>query len=311
MYDTVNLKLTAADVEGVSFIDETPCHLDSIATHDYSGDVVVTGSLNGLKVTVNRWQVKVRDTSLCKWYLGDNLRSMGRGDVKRAFEKMSDLLHLPMSLATVTRLDVACNFIMQHPIDVYINHLGALARAKRLLQPSGLYYTKTNEKLCFYDKNREQRAKGEPLPDLYKGRNVLRYEQRFTKRLASVLKVPAVTGATLYDEAFYIAVLKRWRDTYNDIQKINDINLNYRAMTGKQGLYRFGVLALVEMAGGEIAFLAQIDEARKRQELTTKQAHDLRQAVKQACKERKGLTVKNEAINELTKKVAEAVRFYR
>jgi len=37
----------------------------------------------------------------------------------------------------------------------------------------------------------------------------------------------------------------------------------------------------------------------------------MRQAVKSACQEREGLTVKNEAVNELTKKIAEAVRFYR
>ena len=58
-------------------------------------------------------------------------------------------------------------------------------------------------------------------------------------------------------------------------------------------------------------FIAQIAEAQKRGELTAKQAHDLRQAVKVACQEREGLTVKSEAIEELNKKIAEAVRFYR
>lgn len=311
MYDTINFKLTAEDVCNIDFLEETPCYLNNIAHHIFSGEPVVTGDLGGLKVVASEWQVKVKDGSLCKWYLGDNLKSMGRGDVKRAVEKMSDLLHLPMNLATVTRLDVACNFIMKHPIDIYINHLGVLAWAKRLLQPNGLYYHKTNEVLCFYDKSREQRAKGEYLPDLYRDRNVLRYEQRFTHRLASVLGVPTVTGATLYDEAFYIAVLKRWRDTYNAISKINDIQLNYKAMKGKQGLFRFGVLTLAEIAGGEVAMLSQIDEARKQGELTAKQAYDMRQAVKQACQEREGVTVKSEAISELTKKVAEAVKFYR
>ena len=311
MYDTVNFRLTAGDCKGVSFIEETPCYLTDVGAHQYDSGVVITGNLNGLKVTANRWQVKVKDASLCKWYLGNNFKTMGRGDIQRAIEKMSDLLHLPMNLATVTRLDVACNFIMQHPIDVYINHLGVLAWAKRLLQPSGLYYHKRDEVLCFYDKNREQRARGEPIPDLYRGRHVLRYEQRLTHRLASVLGVPAVTGATLYDEAFYISMLERWRGTYNAIKKINDIQLNFAVMKGKRELDRFGRLALIEQLGGEVAFLDQIAEAQKRGELSTKQAHDMRQAVKSACQEREGLTVKNEAVNELTKKIAEAVRFYR
>lgn len=216
-----------------------------------------------------------------------------------------------MSRASITRLDVGCNIITQHPTEVYINHLGVLARAKRLLQPAGLYYHRRDELLCFYDKNREQRARGELPPDLYRGRNVLRYEQRYIHRLASVLCVPTVTGATLFDEAFYIAVVKRWRDTYEEISKINDIQLNFNSMKSKQQLYRFGVLSLVERAGGEVEFIGQIAEAQKRGDLSAKQAHDLRQAVKAACQEREGLTVKSEAIDELNKKIAEAVRFYR
>ncbi len=57
---------------------------------------------------------------------------------------MSDTLHLPMDKATVTRLDVARNLIVQHLVDVYFNHLGALKYARRLVEPSGLYYSMTN-----------------------------------------------------------------------------------------------------------------------------------------------------------------------
>ena len=312
MYDTVNLRLTADNARGVSFIEETPCYLSDVGTHQYDdGEVTVTGYLDGLRVTVNRLQVKVKDGSLCKWYLGDNFKSMGRRDVQEAFERLSDELHLPMSKAAVTRLDVACNLIMQHSIDNYINHLGVLAYSKRLLQPNGVYYSKANEQLTFYDKNREYRSKGYPIPELYQGRNVLRYEMRLIHRLAAVLGVSAVTGATLYDEAFYSSVLKRWKDSYNAIQKINDIQLKFNAMRGKQGLYRFGVVALIEHFGGEVSFLNQISEAQGRGEIDRKQAHDLRNAVKRALQEREDLTVKSESVNELTKKVAEAVRFYR
>ena len=90
MFDTVNFKLTAAEVEGVSFIEETPCYLTDVAIHQYNGgDLVVTGNLAGLKVTANRWQVRVKDGSLCKWFLGDNFKSMGRADVQRAVERLS------------------------------------------------------------------------------------------------------------------------------------------------------------------------------------------------------------------------------
>lgn len=311
MFDTVNFRLTADEVGAVSFIEETPCHLTDVGFHDYGGNTFVTGNLNGLKVTASQWQVKVKDGSLCKWLLGNNYQSMGRADVQQAIERLSDLLHLPMSRASITRLDVGCNFITQHPADVYLNHLGVLAYAKRLQQPNSLYYVKRDEKLCFYDKNREQRAKREAVPELYNGRNVLRLEQRYMCRLPSVLKVPAVTGASLYDEAFYMMLLDRWRDTYKAIRKINDTLLNFSIMKTRRDLQRLGILTLIDSVGGEVAFINQINEARQRGEITPKQAHDLREAVKQAGTAKDGVTIKSEAIAELDKKVNEAVKFYR
>lgn len=313
MLDTVNFKLTQAEVEGVDFLCETLPHLNpgGLAFHDYNGEQIVTGTLDGLKVSVSRYQIRVGNGSLCKYLLGDNFQSMGRGDVQRAVEKLSDELHIPMARAIVTRLDVAENIITRHPTPVYLNHLGVLTYANRLLQPNSLYYKKRDETLCFYDKIKEQRANGETIPDLYKGQNVLRYEQRYMKRLGAHFKVEAVTGALLYDESFYIDLLNRWRDTYRAIRKINDVTLNFTAMKTKRELQLMGVLALVKQTGGEIEMLAQIAEAQKRGDLTAKQAFDLRTAVKNACKVREGLTVPNDAITELDKKIADAVRFYR
>ena len=151
----------------------------------------------------------------------------------------------------------------------------------------------------------------ELIPELYEGRNVLRYEQRYTNRIASQFKVGEVTGAMLYDEVFYVGLLNRWKEAYKSIQKINDVSLNFQAMKTKQQLYKMGVLSLIEQAGGQLQMIEQINEAQKRGELSKKQAFDLRQAINEACKTRHGLTVPNEAIKELDKKVNEAVKYYR
>jgi hypothetical protein len=216
-----------------------------------------------------------------------------------------------MSLAVVTRIDVAQNFCTKHPPEVYFNHLGLLKYATRLQEPNGVYYSQTGGRLAFYDKNREQKTKREPIPELYEGRNVLRYEQRYIKRLPYLLNVPEVTGALLYDETFYIGLLNKWRQLYRQIQKINDITINFQVMKTKQELYKMGVLSLVEHVGGQLEAIEQINEAAKRGELTRKQAYDLRLAINEACKEKAGLTEPNEAIKELDKKISEAVRFYR
>ena len=313
MFDTVNLRLTRVEVTGVDFLSEIPCNLDgdSIAVHSFADGEVITGTLGNLKVSLNAYQVKVKDGSLCKWYLGNNFQAMGRKDTQRALEKLSDTLHLPLDKATVTRLDLAQNIVVKHPTDVYLNHLGLLKNATRLAEPHSIYYNKTGLRMAFYDKNREQKTKHEQIPELYEGRNVLRYEQRYTQRVARQLNVLEVKGAMLYDEAFYITLLNKWRDSYKDIQKINDVSVNFQAMKTKQNLYRMGVLSLIEQMGGQIAMIEQIAEAQKRGELSRKQAYDLKQAVQDACTLRDGLTIPNEAIAELDKKVNEAVRFYR
>lgn len=312
MFDTVYFRLTQREVQGIDFLAETSCYLEDVAEHTFGdGLTVLTGNMGGLKVSLNQYQIKVKDGSLCKFFLGDNFKTMGRKDTQRAIEKLSDLLHLPMSKAVVTRLDVAQNFCTKHQPEAYLNHLGLLKYATRLQEPHGVYYSQTGGRLAFYDKNREQKTKREQIPELYEGRNVLRYEQRYTQRLAKQLNVMEVTGGLLYDEDFYISLLNRWRDSYKAIQKVNDITLNFAAMKTKQQFYRMGVLSLIKQAGGQVEMIAQIGDAQKRGELTKKQAYDLRQTVIDVCKVREGLTVRSDAIAELDKKVNEAVRFYR
>ncbi len=310
MYDTTNLRLLQSEAGKVDFLSETACHLTNVGEHNFSGQTVITGDLNGLKISLNSYQLKIKEGSLCKWYLGSNFQTMGRSDTQRAIEKLSDTLHLPMNKATVTRLDIAQNIITIHPPDVYFNHLGLLKYATRLQEPSGIYYKQASGRLCFYDKTKEQKNKREPIPELYEGRNVLRYEQRYTSRIANKLNVAEVTGAMLYDEAFYVGLLNRWRDDYKAIQKINDVSLNFKAMRTKQQLYKMGLVSLIEQAGGQLQMLEQINEAQRRGELSKKQAFDLRQAVNEASQLREGLTVPNEAIKELDKKINEAIKFY-
>lgn len=315
MLDTVNFKLTQAEVEGVDFLNEITPYLnpEGVAFHDYNGQQVVTGKTGNLSVSISPYQVRVKDGSLCKWMLGDNYQVMGRADIKRAVERLSDTLHLPMDRAIITRLDVGLSIPVREPTANYFNHLGVLNYAQRLQQPHSLYYHRHRqaERLCFYDKNREQRDNREEIPELYRDCNVLRYEQRYMARVPSLLGVAQVTGSMLYDEGFYISLLSRWRDAYRAIRKVNDITLNFQAMKTKRDLQTMGVLAMVERVGGEIEMIAHINEAQKRGDLTAKQAFDLRQAVKSACKVRDGLTAPTEAITELDKKIAEAICYYR
>lgn len=312
MYDTINFKLAAYDVGDVDFLEETTQYFEISGCHEFAdGQESVSGRLGGLKVIATRRCIKVKDGSLCKYALGDNYQTLGRRDVQMAIERLGDELHLPMGRATITRMDIAQNFIVRHPTDVYLARLGELANAHRLQEPHGLYYSLNGGRLAFYDKNQEQRAAHAAIPAMYDGRNVLRYEQRYTERIAKQMRRDEVVASMLYDEGFYVEVVNRWRDRYRAIKKINEITLNFQAMKTKQEMYRLGVLSLVEQAGGQLQMLEQIADAQRRGELTKKQAYDLRAAVNVACQTRAAISVPSEVIVELDKKIDEAVKYYR
>lgn len=315
MLDTVDFRLTRDEVTGCGFLDEVTPHLnpDTIGVHSYTNGDVVTAKLGNLSVTVTPRQVKVKNGSLCKWMLGDNYQTLTRTDIKRAVEALSDTLHLPFDKADITRLDFGCCIPVKEPTANYFNHLGVLNCSKRLPQADGLYYSMYQgaQQLCFYDKCRESRSKGESIPDLYKEADILRYEMRLLKGVPKLLGVAEVKGATLYDEGFYISLCNRWRNAYMQIRKINEVSLNFDYMTGVKELQKMGVLSLVERVGGELAMIDQINEAQKRGQLHRRKAYELRKAVKEACAIQEGLTTSTTAIPELDKKITEAVRYYR
>ncbi len=311
MYDTVKMRLIVEEGRGISPLEDIPPLLDRLTGCSHlQGNEYVSGLLGDLHITVRPYAVRVSGGSLCKWHLGDNLRTLDRGMTREAIEHLSDILHLPMDEADITRLDFGTNLIMRRPVPVYLEHLGELRYSRRTEASNGLYYWGNGKEINIYDKNRERASAGEPIPELYAGRNVLRYEIRYTKRLSKQLNRPYVTAADLYDRAFFDEMLHRWRDTYRAIQKINDITPDFSMITRKSDLNRLGVLALVEKYGGQLKFIGHIKTACATGVLTKKQAHDLRQAVNDACKLRPGLASTSEAIEELDGKISAAVKMY-
>jgi hypothetical protein len=321
MYDNIDFKLKNTEAANVDFLNETSKYFDVTGQHNFENGFVLSGTLGGdFKILVNRDSVSIKGGSLCKYYLDDNFKTLGRGATQKAIEKLSDTMHLPFEKATITRLDIAQNFIVQEPCQNYYNHLGEWHDGNKKSTRASiiengkletLYYYQSNGLLLFYDKVKEQKIKGQLIPELYQNKNVLRYEQRYKGRLSKCFNVERVTGAMLFDEAFYINVINLWKENYFNIKKINDISLNFEAMKGKTDLYNAGILALVEQCGGELNFLSQIQEAQKAGKLSRKQAFDMRQVVTAACKIKHGITAQNEAIMELDKKIIEAVKYYR
>jgi hypothetical protein len=310
MFDNVDFKIRADEVKGIDFLTETPCYFDVKGEHYFNGEMVLSGFLDSLKISASKNGVKVSDGSLCKWYLGNNFQTLTRKDTQRAIEKLSDTLHLPINKANVTRIDLAPNIIVKYEPNVYFSHLGDLNNYNRFAQKGSLYFNNAKKQIILYDKVREQKAKGQIIPELYQNKNVLRYEMRFKSRLREQFKTDSLTADLLYNEAFYMAIIDRWHNEYKAINKLNDLTLNFEQMKTVKEFKTAGLLTLIDQQGGELVMLQKINEAQKKGELTKKQAFDFRKEIKEACK-MKFATVQSDVIKELDQKIKEAVRFYR
>jgi len=305
MYDNLDLSVNREHCPGINFINEIPQHLTSVINQGESEfGIYITGYLDKAKIKISKNRVKFYDSSICKYYLGDNFKTLSKGDTKRAIEKLSDSLHLPFDLANVTRIDFAQNIIVKHDEKVYYPYLGESQYYNRLEQNNGLYYNNNLRQLLFYGKEYEQKVKKQHIPELYSNQNVLRFEMRYRKQLRKQFKKPEILANMLYDEAFYSSLVKRWRTEYLAIQKINSKIINMKP-TGskKEFIENLALFSILEL--GQSKILHKVKEWQEQGIISKKQAYDLRVATKQLSKTKlneKG----NELINELDKKIKEA-----
>ncbi len=309
MYDNLDLVLSNEQVPGVNFIKTIPQFLTAVSNQGVNqfGEYV-TGYLDNLKVKITENRVKIYDSSFCKYYLKDNFKTMSKGDTRRAIERTSDTLHVPFALANVTRIDVARNLIMQHDEKVYYPYLGEAQYYNRLEQNNGLYYSNKIRQLVFYGKEYEQKEKGQPIPEIYKNRHTLRFEMRYRKKLREQFKRPEITAGLLYNESFYGGLVKRWKDEYLAIGKINS-KLSRMRPTGstKELIENMALFQLLDM--GQPKVLDMIKEWQETGLITKKQALDHRDKIKLLSKARIN-EQGNDLINELNKKIKEAARCY-
>lgn len=315
MFDTVYFFLNSPDEKDINFVERCTDNLRDLAAHSGRRGNWVTGKLygienNSLDVTVCKDFLRVWKGSLCKWFHGDNLQTMSRGDTAAAIDMLSAALHVDMSKADITRIDVAGNLLMRYPPDVYYKYLGEKRGAKRgTFGGESLYYYFRNGCLCFYDKLKECRKNKELIPQGYRGKNIFRYEQRYLGRVAGQLGVPRVTGGMLYEESFYNSLIDRWQLAYQSIQKTINEKPNLEAMTGTRELYKLGVVCLVQRFGGEQAMLDYIDEAAMCGKISPPQKHRLRKVIKDSLATKDELLSNSEYISELDEQISAFVDF--
>jgi len=280
-----------------------------------TGEVILRGSLANLQIKNIGENVSVLG-SLPKFYFGDNLQQLTRKDTELALEKLSDSLQLPVKESKVFRLDIGANFLLNEPLQNYYSCLGALARFKKsqMANNQTLIYSTTAKALELYDKQREMKRKKETLPEIFSGKNVLRYELQLRKRVSNSLKVAEVKASDLYQEAFYIKGIDFWKDIYFKIGRINKMTINNKAIKKLNVKTTQKLLSLIGLKlYGEEEFttlILSMIESDKNLISNRQEVYRIKESIRALANEPE-LTKPNESIKELDEKVLRASRYYR
>jgi hypothetical protein len=222
--------------------------LDNATQHtNHDGKVFYTGHTLGMKTSVSSNGLSLTG-SLCKSYLNDNFQTLTRQCTQRAIEQLSDLIHISLIGAKVSRVDIGHNFLMNEAPENYYYFLGGSKHFARLSQPHSITYQQGLRTKLFYNKVEEAKSKKLLLPEIFENRHVLRYELRFMSRLPKQFNKAIVTAQDLYNEAFYIDMLQRWIDEYNMIQKHKLLTPKTEFMTNKEATDYF-LAMLIEIQG--------------------------------------------------------------
>jgi len=308
MYDNIDISMFKNQCPGIDLLKDIPQFLTNVSNHGVNqfGEYI-TGYLDNLKVNISENRIKIADSSLCKYYLGDNFKTLSRGDTKQAIDKISDNLHLPLYHATLTRIDFATNLLMKYDEKLYYPYLGQAQYYNRLEQNNGLYYNNLLRQLVFYGKEYEQKIKRQPIPELYKNRNVLRFELRFRKRLRQQFNRHELTAKLLYDEVFYRDLVTRWKNEYLAIKKIKSkiISMQPTGST-KELIENMALFQLLEI--GQPQVLSIIKEWQSQRLITKKQANDHRHKIKELS-QISNFDKENDLVLELNQKIKDAARY--
>lgn len=309
MYDTIKLYLRQDSVRNTDLLAEVPVYLENLTAHEKKDQIYYSGTLENLRIYVSERGVSMQG-SLAKFYLNDNIQTLTRQDSERSICKLSDELHLPIHKANVSRIDFAHNFIMKYQPEVYYQYLGESQYFKRYIQPESLYYKNGNRTKLFYDKPSETKNRGSAIPEIWSDKNVLRYEIRYRRRLNKQFKEPEIKAGTLYEESFYIKLVKRYVSDYQSIHKHSEFIFDTDKMsTPKDVKDQLALIGL--MAIGKNRFPELVEEWREKDilrkpEYYSRVKRDMRElAKKYQAKDSTPL------IEELDSKISALKRCYR
>lgn len=230
MYDTIHFWIDRTILQNNPYrIKE---FLSNVDEYDTTKGYYIRAGLRNFSVYINDAGVSLKG-SLSKFYFGNNIQSLSLDDTYKAIEMLSEMLNISLFDAKITRIDIGAVLITKYAPISYFKYFGNKRYFKRSqYMDNTLYYRTDKRSLAFYDKTIEAKKAKINIPDEYLDKNLLRYELRFTQRIAIQLKEKEITGLTLCNNLFFSKLISHWKNEYASIEKINsNQQLNYEEIS--------------------------------------------------------------------------------
>lgn len=203
----------------LSLFNQKPDKLTSRIT----GEEFFSGNIKNFAIRINNNSLTING-SICKFYYGNNLRTLSYNDFVQAILGLDELFGVELERAVVRRVDLAENLLMKFKPESYYPILIKGGFLKRREDDNGLYFRNKNRTVLLYDKIVKER-KGHVFMDAnFVSKNVLRYEFRMNRNM-EISKRLKVKKAKLLDIINnYSLLVDYWRKSFDLIPK--DIELN-------------------------------------------------------------------------------------
>ena len=306
MYDSLILNLTNEYDPTLNFLEVvSPALIVHSQGVDY-GIPYLKGTFRNLKVRITKSKIRI-EGSIHTFYKGNNIETMSFQEFVDAINQLQDLLQLPLENARVSRLDFSGNLIMKHPIDAYFSYFGQKSRFRKQVLDNGIMYFSEELVLVFYDKIRSQKIKREEIPEYFHGKNVLRFEIRFMRKLGKSFNIPELTVSKLKDPVFFNRLCRLWRDEFKSVAMSMASPIGLTPTGSKSKLLEQLAIIQINQIGID-NFLKEISSWQSVDEITKKEAYEIRKFIRERASENYPLA-ENPLITELNQKIKVAARY--
>jgi hypothetical protein len=248
MFDSMNLVLHGDFGE----FSHVPARLDNPIEHTNMKTSEIkshSGKIGDLSVRVTDHGLYIREFSLAKFILGNNIQTLTLVETRNALGELQERLGVSLEKAVITQLDAGINVILPRPPLEYFRILGHARRLQARLvgkypelryesgfelhyfdtdAPGTLYFhtgkeiDATRRLIRIYDKIAEMMAHHEPIPAAFIDKNVFRFEISYCKKIHEQLK-QHVFVPKLVESGFRNEILRRLLYEYQSISKDNNM----------------------------------------------------------------------------------------